>query len=208
MSNEEYIPVEYADGPYPRAYCLYYKCLSCGQIIPSMPVDSIGCLCGNIFIDVDYFRLSVNDQSAFRVVEKICRVQSGVPGEIQEQVRQSLGRLLERCGEGTCVIIEDTKTEKFVQFAGVESEGLIFDLPREAMSDKELARAKKVLPTMGIVFGKRDLYDKPDGEVVGRWSGFSLDLGSDIESATNAVMLVFEKVYCIELPWSLKIMEY
>lgn len=44
---------------YPVGKNLFYHCRSCGEIIPSQPADSLGCKCRNIFIDVDYARVSV-----------------------------------------------------------------------------------------------------------------------------------------------------
>lgn len=44
---------------YPVGINLCYHCKSCGEIISSQPTDSMGCKCRNIFIDVDYGRVSV-----------------------------------------------------------------------------------------------------------------------------------------------------
>jgi len=44
---------------YPVGSKLYYRCKTCGETIPSQSPDSHGCKCGNIFIDVDYARVSV-----------------------------------------------------------------------------------------------------------------------------------------------------
>lgn len=50
---------------------IYYRCTKCNGIIPSQPKDNIGCKCRNVFIDIDYFRLSIMDYSKFEVVEKV-----------------------------------------------------------------------------------------------------------------------------------------
>jgi len=55
----------------PRGKDIYYRCAECGGVIPSNPKDNVGCPCGNIFIDFDYFRLAVKDLSKFDVVKKI-----------------------------------------------------------------------------------------------------------------------------------------
>jgi hypothetical protein len=47
----------------------YYLCVKCETAIPSIPEDNGGCGCGNIFIDIDYFRLAVDDYSAFKTIE-------------------------------------------------------------------------------------------------------------------------------------------
>jgi hypothetical protein len=55
----------------PRAPDLYYQCTRCDSAIPSQPDDNVGCACGNVFIDVDYHRLAVNDFSSFVVVRRV-----------------------------------------------------------------------------------------------------------------------------------------
>ncbi len=49
---------------------IFYKCTKCQDIIPSIPKDNIGCKCGNIFIDVDYFRLAIDSYNHFQVIKK------------------------------------------------------------------------------------------------------------------------------------------
>jgi hypothetical protein len=48
---------------------IYYLCTACGEAIPSIPADNVGCKCGNVFIDIDYFRLVIRDYKHFKVVE-------------------------------------------------------------------------------------------------------------------------------------------
>jgi len=52
----------------PKGPNIYYRCLRCSGLIPSQPDDNIGCECGDIFIDIDYFRLVVRDFETFEVV--------------------------------------------------------------------------------------------------------------------------------------------
>jgi hypothetical protein len=54
----------------PKGRDIYYRCKLCGDAIPSQPKLNIGCKCGNVFIDVDYFRLSIEDYSKFEAVKK------------------------------------------------------------------------------------------------------------------------------------------
>ncbi len=54
----------------PKDDDLYYKCSDCNRIIPSIPTKNIGCECGNIFIDKDYWRLVVADLSKIEVLRK------------------------------------------------------------------------------------------------------------------------------------------
>jgi hypothetical protein len=62
----------------PKDKEIYYRCLECGDIIVSIPRDNIGCPCGNIFIDVDYFRLAVRNLSKFEVVKKVTTQLEGI----------------------------------------------------------------------------------------------------------------------------------
>ncbi len=52
----------------PEGRDIRYKCLNCGESIPSQPDDNVGCRCGNVFIDIDYFRLVVKDYELFQPV--------------------------------------------------------------------------------------------------------------------------------------------
>ncbi len=57
----------------PKGRDIYYKCLRCGDVIPSQPDDNVGCKCGNVFIDIDYFRLVVEDYKNFQPVQLVGR---------------------------------------------------------------------------------------------------------------------------------------
>ncbi len=48
---------------YPVGKSLYYECTKCGDVIPSLPKDSVSCTCRNIHIDVDYGRMAVKDDN-------------------------------------------------------------------------------------------------------------------------------------------------
>jgi len=56
-----------------RGKNIYYKCTICGDTIYSLVKDNIGCKCGNIFIDYDYFRLSVKDVKNIEILKKQSR---------------------------------------------------------------------------------------------------------------------------------------
>ena len=47
---------------------IYYKCEACDGLLPSQPKDNIGCKCGNVFVDIDYSRLSIKDYDQFMVL--------------------------------------------------------------------------------------------------------------------------------------------
>mgnify|MGYP001279921899 CR=1 FL=1 len=54
-----------------RGKRIYYRCIKCNSIISSVPSKNIGCDCGNVFIDKDYCRLSIDEYKNFEVIEKI-----------------------------------------------------------------------------------------------------------------------------------------
>lgn len=49
---------------------IFYHCKSCNEIISSQPIESIGCECGNITIDVDYHRLVVRNYNEFETMQR------------------------------------------------------------------------------------------------------------------------------------------
>jgi hypothetical protein len=51
---------------YPFQEGYYYECLRCGDVIPAKPERNLGCKCGNIFIDKDYGRISIDDKKQVR----------------------------------------------------------------------------------------------------------------------------------------------
>lgn len=64
------LPLDTNNG-YPVGHNLVYRCKLCGDIIPSTPPDSMGCKCGNIFIDVDYARFSVKREKEIELLQTI-----------------------------------------------------------------------------------------------------------------------------------------
>ena len=57
----------------PRDKDIFYRCLECGGVVPSDPKGElvVECSCGNIHIDMAYFRLVVRDCSKFEAVRKL-----------------------------------------------------------------------------------------------------------------------------------------
>lgn len=55
----------------PIAEDLFYKCLICESMIPSMPDDNIRCQCRNVVIDVDMHRLYIGDYQKFAVLKRM-----------------------------------------------------------------------------------------------------------------------------------------
>lgn len=68
----EFIGTNYkSTADIPRDEDIYYRCDDCGDIIPSVPAHNIGCKCGNVFIDKDYWRLIVADLSKMSVLRRV-----------------------------------------------------------------------------------------------------------------------------------------
>lgn len=59
---------------YPVGPKLFYRCKICSKVIPSQPSECIGCECRNIFIDVDYARISVKRNNDIELLETINKV--------------------------------------------------------------------------------------------------------------------------------------
>jgi hypothetical protein len=71
-SELEIVPKKYHNiSEIPMDENIFYHCLNCDGIIPSLPDESVGCACGKVFIDKDYWRLIVDDLDAFEVMRRI-----------------------------------------------------------------------------------------------------------------------------------------
>ena len=55
---------------YPVGSQLFYHCKTCDTIVPSQPPDSMGCKCRNVFIDVDYARVSIKRDRDVELLKK------------------------------------------------------------------------------------------------------------------------------------------
>lgn len=64
--GKHYIQFDPNEG-YPASRELFYECLRCGEIVPSLPPDSAHCKCRNIMIDTDYGRIKIQDHSQTRL---------------------------------------------------------------------------------------------------------------------------------------------
>ena len=70
MPNNENKRIYHSFNPssgYPAGNDLFYECLKCGEVIPSLPKDSIACSCRNLSIDVDYGRVSIKDHNLVKL---------------------------------------------------------------------------------------------------------------------------------------------
>ena len=67
----EFVAAGYRDtSEVPRGRDLYYRCRSCGEVIPSTPRDSASCTCRAVLIDTDAHRLVVRDLALLEVVQR------------------------------------------------------------------------------------------------------------------------------------------
>ncbi len=122
-------------------------------------------------------------------------------------IRSALRRLRSRTNEDAFLIIEEKKTNKFVQFAKDNENNLIFDLPDQTLTLAEQARGRMLLRSYNIVYEEWEVLDKPDGKVVGTQKGFNKNLGKDLDAITEITYAVFTKIYLFVEPIKLSIIE-
>jgi hypothetical protein len=67
----ELISDDYRNYPVPKRHDVYYRCKSCDVSIPSLPSAFVRCKCGNIHIDIDVFRMGIEDFTKFETVRVI-----------------------------------------------------------------------------------------------------------------------------------------
>lgn len=71
LTNYEVVGAHFQPGSErrtPKGKDIYYLCTKCNDAIPSQPDETGGCTCGNVFIDLEAFRLAVTDYRYFQVV--------------------------------------------------------------------------------------------------------------------------------------------
>lgn len=76
---------------------------------------------------------------------------------MKKTIETALEMLVKNSGEGWFCILEEPKTEKFVQFAYDEDEGIFFDLPRPALTKKEFESASEVLSGYDITLSESQI---------------------------------------------------
>jgi hypothetical protein len=64
--KRQYIYFDQSKG-YPVGGDLYYECISCGESYPSRPLDNKYCSCGNLGIDIEAGRISVQNDFNVRL---------------------------------------------------------------------------------------------------------------------------------------------
>jgi len=68
--DRQYLTLDPSKG-YPSDKDLYYECLTCGGIIPSLPDDDMTCTCRNIMVDVGASRFKLYDPIKARLFRLI-----------------------------------------------------------------------------------------------------------------------------------------
>ncbi len=66
----EYLEFDSAKG-YPAASDLFYQCLRCGDIVPSIPEKATRCTCHNILVDVSYARMNILEPAKAKLFREI-----------------------------------------------------------------------------------------------------------------------------------------
>lgn len=110
-------------------------------------------------------------------------------------IREALASLLARSNDDAFVIFEQAGKRKFVQFAGGPG-GLLLDLPVEALSESERARAESFFGAIDV-----RLMDQPN------YSSFQVDFGRDAESAARTTLDIFHRVYGLSPDFRLTVEE-
>lgn len=54
----------------PRDHDIFYRCLICRHVVPSVPRGCAECECGNVAVDADMWRLAVDDLSKLEVLRR------------------------------------------------------------------------------------------------------------------------------------------
>lgn len=122
-------------------------------------------------------------------------------------VRNALTRMLNR-PHGAFVIIEESKTGKFVQFTGSKTEQLLLDLPADNLSPSEMQKAKSLfIGKGGPGLETHNLLEYPGGPSAGSMTIFNLYLGKDVEKATTLAVAVLHDVYGFDETAKLKLKE-
>lgn len=114
---------------------------------------------------------------------------------MRERIESAVKLILQNCGDDWFMILEESTSEKFVQFAFDEESGLVFDLPLQALSPDEIELAKTLLADYDVDPETAVVYDGPDGEEVGEQSSFQCQVGFDAELAVTLSYRIFKEVY-------------
>jgi len=125
------------------------------------------------------------------------------------EIAQALTRLLQRSNEDAFAIFAESRSQKFVQFAGGASSPLFLDLPSQTLSAQEMERATALFRDLGAGGAEEyEVYtDKTKKKVAGKQISFNLDLGQEVERAAQITLAIFRQVYQFPIYFQLVIAE-
>ncbi|MEX2670713.1 MAG: hypothetical protein WD294_01245 [Phycisphaeraceae bacterium] len=106
----------------------------------------------------------------------------------QSQFTAMLQTLLDQ-PPGAFIVIEHPETQKFVQFAGSRTEGLLLDLPTHTLTTDETERARRLLQPRGAT----ELQLGDDGK--DQPSTFQLQFNRDAQAAAQLCRDIFQDIY-------------
>ncbi len=115
----------------------------------------------------------------------------------QHKISDALSALLQRQNEDAFVIIEDSRTNKFVQFARTDDGLLLLDLPAVALTETEFEKATQFFEQRGVVGQEHELLSEPDGVAVDSIFTFNVEYES-VSEATKTVEEIFKSVFGIK----------
>lgn len=119
-------------------------------------------------------------------------------------IENALSALLSRSNGDAFVIFEETKTKKFVQFAGAQGK-IFLNLPSNPLSAPEMEKAKTLFKEYGV-----EAKTFPISSVkvwLGKKTDFDMDLGQNTKKAALIAMRVFKEVYGFSDNFILKVEE-
>jgi hypothetical protein len=123
------------------------------------------------------------------------------------RIESALTALLERQNKDGFVILEEKASGKFVQFCGSAREGLLLDLPCQALGGAEMERAKAYFLELGVRPEGSDVSDGPGGKVVGRQFSFQKRFGREARAAADVTIEVFRDVFRFPADFELVVTE-
>ena len=109
-----------------------------------------------------------------------------------------LERLLASDLPDAFVIFEAKGSGKFVQFAGSQREGLLFDLPKVALTAKELERSRRLFASVGA-----EIPGSPEANFDSEVS-FQCPFERNTRGAVDLALRVFLEVYGLPKDFSLE----
>jgi hypothetical protein len=121
--------------------------------------------------------------------------QSELSMDQKEEIRVALRALLGRKNLDSFVIINETSSDKYVQFA-VNDGQLYFDMPTQQFDEDQLTKAIAQLEPYGILLEVQKMYDAEDAtNVIDEMAGFSKEIGNDLDVAMKIVEGLITKVF-------------